>query len=155
MSLKRILLGMIGGAAVLISALYVGSSMIAESSFKLADDSRLPKWITIPDGLTREQVTIRLDYYSGLFGRKATFTLIGPDMGDSARISGAIRGDMPHPASGKASKIVSYPIYQFISADGVWDIVEHRKMEPLFYLSDDPELWRRLAEEAGSMGQNN
>ena len=36
------------------------------------------------------------------------------------------------------------PLYEVITIDGITDIVEHRKMEPFFYMTDDPEVWREL-----------
>ena len=38
-----------------------------------------------------------------------------------------------------------YPAYEVIAIDGITEIVEHRKMEPIFYLSDDPAIRRSLA----------
>jgi hypothetical protein len=30
-----------------------------------------------------------------------------------------------------------YPAYEIITVDGITDVIEHRKMEPLFYVTDD------------------
>jgi hypothetical protein len=37
-----------------------------------------------------------------------------------------------------------YPIYEKVTINGVTESVEHRRMEPIFYVSDDPELHRRF-----------
>ena len=37
-----------------------------------------------------------------------------------------------------------YPSYEVIISGGVIDIIEHRKMEPIFYTTDDPLVWKDL-----------
>ena len=37
-----------------------------------------------------------------------------------------------------------YPAYEAITVKGVVDIVEYRAMEPVFYMTDDPEIWKEL-----------
>ena len=37
----------------------VGCEFLAESTFKLADESRLPKWVMLPQGLTRDMFRSR------------------------------------------------------------------------------------------------
>ncbi len=39
------------------------SEWIPESTFELASESRLPKWITLPPGLTRADVSTTMSYY--------------------------------------------------------------------------------------------
>lgn len=46
-----------------------------ESNFLLANDSRLPVWLKIPDGYTRDDVTVSLFLYSS---NKARFVMRGP-----------------------------------------------------------------------------
>jgi hypothetical protein len=55
------------GAAVAILAftiVYQGLRMFPESTFLLASESRLPKWITLPPGLTRSDVSITMSYFA-------------------------------------------------------------------------------------------
>src|SRR5260370_28279158 len=55
------------GAAVAILAstiIYQGLRMFPESTFQLASESRLPKWITLPPGLTRSDVSIKMSYFT-------------------------------------------------------------------------------------------
>ncbi len=48
-----------------LSALAIkGCEYFPESSFQLADDSRLPRWSTLPPGLTRTDVSVTLNLYS-------------------------------------------------------------------------------------------
>lgn len=34
----------------------------------------------------------------------------------------------------------SYPHYVIVSANGIVEVIEHRKMEPVFYVTDDPSI---------------
>jgi hypothetical protein len=53
----------------------VGCEYFPESTFKLASESRLPKWITLPPGLTRYDVSITMDLYDSLWGNDVKFIL--------------------------------------------------------------------------------
>jgi len=46
---------------------------------------------------------------------------------------------------GQRPHLNSARTYEAITVNGVVDIIEHRKMEPYFYLTDEPEVWNRLA----------
>jgi hypothetical protein len=37
-----------------------------------------------------------------------------------------------------------YPSYEIITVNGITEIIEHRKMEPIFYITDDPAVWKEL-----------
>ena len=37
-----------------------------------------------------------------------------------------------------------YPCYIVITKDDITDIIELRKMEPFFYMTDDPDVWNEL-----------
>lgn len=39
---------------------------------------------------------------------------------------------------------IPYPIYEVLTANGVTEVVEHRRMEPVFYITDDPDVRRKL-----------
>jgi hypothetical protein len=64
-------IGNIGRLAFLIAVFIAcfglvikGCEYFPESTFQLANDSRLPKWITIPPGLTRADVSVTMNYDS-------------------------------------------------------------------------------------------
>jgi hypothetical protein len=46
----------------------------------------------------------------------------------------------PHFESGP----IPYPPYELLTANGVTEIIEHRRMEPVFYITDNPEVRRKL-----------
>ena len=53
----------------------VGCEWFPESTFELASESRLPKWITLPPGLARADVSLTMNYYINPWGRDSTFIL--------------------------------------------------------------------------------
>jgi len=62
------------------------------------------------------------------------------------------KGKVLAKVSGKTKKLrpekpFDYPAYVAITVNGVTDIIEHRRMEPIFYVTDDPVVWRELPGE--------
>jgi hypothetical protein len=47
---------------------------------------------------------------------------------------------VPHSDTGA----LPYPSDEALSANGITEIVEHRRMEPTFYISDDPAVRKTL-----------
>jgi len=114
-----------------------------ESSFTLSEESRLPKWFAVPDGMSRNQLRVTLDYYTD---GDAVFKLYDKNRFISLReIKGITRES--HPIKLKNSPPgfpPGRPVYEVITANGITDIIEHRKMEPIFYVTDDPAIWQEL-----------
>jgi len=140
----------ISGAALLCLVLTVLGSAIGcewfpEATFELASESRLPKWITLPSGLTRADVSITMSYYIMLWGRSATFILKDKKGQVLTKVNGKMKGSEPfylkHPPSGFPP---GYPSYSVITVSGITEIIEHRKPEPIFYITDDPAVWKEL-----------
>jgi hypothetical protein len=123
----------------------IGCEWFPESTFELASESRLPKWIALPPGLTRADVSITMNYYDMPWGRSATFILQDTKGKIRTKENGKLRGSGPnqlkHPPSGFPP---SYPAYEVITVNGITEIIEHRKMEPIFYITDDPAVWKEL-----------
>ena len=121
------------------------SEWIPESTFELASESRLPKWITIPPGLTRADVSITMTYYSVMWGNDATFILQDTKGKIRTKVNGKTRGRgtnyLKHTPPGFSP---GYPSYSVITVNGITDIIEHRKPEPIFYVTDDPAIWKEL-----------
>ncbi len=66
------------GKQLLIAAICVSSCAMTgcvESSFTLASESSLPRFIALPPGLTRKDVSVRLNLYAPLRGPDAKFEL--------------------------------------------------------------------------------
>ena len=136
----------IAGAVLLITALALMTSCNgAESNFFLASASRLPKWFTLPPGVQRKDVLVRMDYYIKPEGRSAVFTLYEFKKLRIKKVVGEARGLYPSVLKDTRNESGgSYPAYEVITVNGVTDIVEHRHMEPIFYMADDPRVWREL-----------
>jgi hypothetical protein len=123
----------------------VGCEYFPESTFKLASESRLPKWITLPPGLTRDDVSITMSLYDSLWGSDVKIMLQDEKGQILTKVYGTEKGRGPlyqkHPPQGFPP---GYPAYEVITVNGITDIVEHRKMEPIFYITDDPAVWKEL-----------
>ena len=90
-----------------------------------------------------------MDYYIGFNGREAVLKLYKNDEFFSInKVIGDQRGFSPielkNPPAGFPK---GYPAYEVITVNGVTDIIEHRRMEPVFYVTDDPEIWEELGVE--------
>jgi hypothetical protein len=132
-------------ALAISGSVMVGCEWFPESSFELASESRLPKWITLPPGLTRADVSITMSYYVMPWGRSSRFILRDKEGKIRTKVYGKDRGLGPnylkHPPPGFPP---GYPAYEVITVNGVIDIIEHRKPEPIFYVIDDPAVWKEL-----------
>ena len=118
----------------------------AEGHFKLADESRLPKWLTIPEDMTREDVTITMTTY--LFPtEKSIFKLLDKKGNQISVVKGKRFGGYLYPKTLENTPTgypEGYPSFEIIIANEIIDIIEHSKMEPVFYVSDDPMVWKEL-----------
>jgi hypothetical protein len=131
--------------ALTIAGSSIGCEWFPESTFELASESRLPKWITLPQGLTRADVSITMSYYVKPWGRSATFILEDTKGQIRTKVNGKTRGLGPnhlnHPPPGFPP---GYPAYEVITVNGLTEIIEHRKPEATFYITDDPAVWKEL-----------
>ena len=121
-----------------------GCYLFPESTFTLASDSRLPKWVTLQPGITRADVSLTMNYYVMLWGSSAQFILRDKDGQTVKKDNGKTRCGVPfqlkNPPQGFRS---GYPAYQAITVHGITEIIEHRKMEPIFYITDDTAIWKQ------------
>jgi hypothetical protein len=123
----------------------VGCEYFPEATFELANESRLPRWFNLPRGLARPDVSVTMKYYSKPWGITATFILQDAKKQVLTKVCGKAKGTEPshlkHPPQGFPP---GYPYYEVITVNGVTEIIEHRKMEPVFYVTDDPAVWKEL-----------
>jgi len=141
---------LLAGASVfarLLLLLAIGLSVQAlsgcvESQFRLAPESRLPKWFAVPDGLRRQDVSVTLTYYSAPWGRRATLSITDPHGKTLRSVRTTVEGSEPKVISSIPGG--SYPMYEILRRDGITDVVEHRFGGPVFYMTDDSEVRRRL-----------
>ncbi len=123
----------LGIAATALAFRIAGCEAFPESSFELAKGSRLPKWFAIPPGLGRVDVSITMNYYTVPWGPNVTFVLQDRTNKVLAKLYG--RTVCNRPFSG-------YPSYEMITVGGTTEMIEHKKMEPIFYITDDPAVWK-------------
>jgi hypothetical protein len=125
--------------------LAIGCESPPESTFELASESRLPKWITLPAGMTRANVSLTMNYHVWPWGRSATFVLRSKKGQVLEKAKGKVRGSGPNQLkNSRAGFPPGYPSYEVITVNGMTEIIEHRKMEPTFYVSDDPAVRKEL-----------
>jgi hypothetical protein len=75
---KRIITFLVLGVAGTGLALTIaGCQYFPESTFALANDSRLPKWFALSPGLARGDLSVTMSYHVKPWGRSATFVLRG------------------------------------------------------------------------------
>ena len=121
----------------------------SESDFDLASSSRLPKALAPPDGAKPAGVSARLSYHLGLWlgeGRGvARLWLVG---GAGIATKEVICEDWQHPRSAQTEGPTRYPSFEVVNCNGVIDVIEHRRMEPVFYMSDDNAVQREAVESA-------
>lgn len=132
-------------AAIILCSAMVGCRYFPESTFQLANDSRLPRWFNLPPGLSRRDVSVTMSYYVTPWGRTATFMFHDMKNHTLAKMDGKVRGAEPlHLKTSSRSDASGYPSFEVITANGIREIIEHKKMEPIFYIADDPAIWREL-----------
>src|SRR5271163_4448113 len=61
------------GTVLAILAISKGCEYLPESTFTLANESRLPKWLTLPPGLPRTDVSVTMSYITKPWGSSAQF----------------------------------------------------------------------------------
>jgi hypothetical protein len=121
-----------------------------ESQFTLAQDSRLPKWFSVPAGYSRNDVTVELTYYVPPFPvDDAVMELLGPNGKILAKITGEVCW---HPVMDKKrNKYGGFdpndhsPAYVYIQVNGVLEVIEH-PYGPIFRITDDPVLLKEALE---------
>jgi hypothetical protein len=135
-------------ALTIAGSVIVLSEWIPESTFELASESRLPKWITLPPGLTRADVSITMSLYGSLWGSDVKIILQDTKGQTLTKVYGTEKGRgtlyLKHSPPGFPP---GCPAYEVITVNGITEIIEHKKPEPIFYITDDPAVWKELGVE--------
>ena len=132
-------------AAIVLCTTMVGCKYFPEATFQLAKDSRVPRWFKLPPGLSRRDVSVTMSYYIDPQGREATFVLSDQRQHILAKVNGKLQSAEPlHLNSSPQSVATDYPSFEVVTANGVTEIIEHKKMEPTFYITDDPAIRRKV-----------
>ena len=112
-----------------------------ESQFHLAKESDLPGWFQIPEGLKRSDLDVTLAYYTN---GTADINLYDIRKGKRKLLNKKLGRNWHHPdywawAQEDWPKR-SHPSYVVIISDRVKEIIEHKKMEPIFYISSESDM---------------
>jgi hypothetical protein len=86
------------------------------------------------------------------FGGTATFALKQRNDHVIAEAKGKVRGDHPVYLGSNTDPLRQYPSYEIVTVNGISEAIEHRAMEPVFYITDDPAVLNRLGIAAPSTG---
>lgn len=105
----------------------------------MASESRLPKWEALPAGLTRADVSVTLNYYTTPLpgANDAKFILKDREGKELAAVKGKVKCQYPY-------STWSYPGYEAVAVNGTTEILEFRRMEPIFYVNDDPAIRKEI-----------
>jgi hypothetical protein len=126
-------------AAVCISACAMNGCL--ESSFRIASESRLPRSLTIPPGLTRADVSATVDYYT--LGQ-AKFILRDKNGRKIGMVTGHIKGNPLYLKNPPQGSEPGFPVYVLIVIDGVTEIMEHKQRGDIISVTDDPGIREEL-----------
>src|SRR5512138_2278030 len=135
--------------ALFLSAVLIvtACSSGVESQFTLAQDSRLPKWVRLPAGVRRDEVTVELSYHTGADPRIRVLKEQWPFRKTLQDLTAKRFGDRLEPV--KLDFPSSDPRYDFIYevlvVDGVVDILEHPCPCTEFRMTEDTDVWAQLA----------
>jgi len=86
-----------------------------------------------------------MSYYIKPWGSSATFILRNKKGQVLAKVNGKVKGSEPFQLKDPPPGFPpGYPAYEVVTVNGITEIIEHRKMEPIFYITDDPAVWKEL-----------
>ena len=117
-----------------------------ESSFKLAKDSRLPKWFQAPSGVERSDITVHFIYFLSKTKIAATNIKTG-------KIFFSAEADMKHhPITEAESKTMKQgwpcPSYNVISVNGIEEVVGHIERGNIIHIVESSEVTRNVYNNA-------
>lgn len=126
-------------AAVTLAFLISGCQYIPESTFKLANESRMPRWVVLSAEPPRAALSLSMSCYLTPRGYSALFLLQNAAHQTLNKTSGKLGCPAPfqlkHPPAGLPE---GYSLYQPVTVEGLTEMIEHRRMESVFYVTDDP-----------------
>jgi hypothetical protein len=114
-----------------------------ESQLKLAAESRLPKWFSVPPGYDRKDLSVTIDFYTAPSSTRVKMTLYGPPP-ECKKLDEKAGRSRWHPEteqkSGGKEGYAIFPSYTIISIDGLEEVFEQKRLENLLYVTDYPSI---------------
>jgi len=128
-------------ANILILSAVLFLSGCIESNFILSSESRLPVWVLCSGDCSRDALEVKVTYYTG---EKATIEVFSTASGKKELVRELVGVNRWHPktlADGilEEGVIAPYPHYVIIEINGVEEVYEHRAMEPIIYVAENPD----------------
>ena len=119
-----------------------------ESEFELTNDSRLPRWFSVPPGRSRDDVTVTLRYYTF---HSVVLWLVDRESGRTlSKVSGS---DCWHPEIDRHLRNAAggfdpgnRPSLTVVRVGGAMEVFDHPPMTSRFRVVDDPLLVQEAAE---------
>jgi hypothetical protein len=115
-----------------------------ESELNLRPGSRLPRWFSLPAGLSRDDVNVKVTFYATQGALDdAVMELVDQNGRSLATATGQmcwhpVMLDKVNPHGGLDQS--SFPAYVIITVHGITEVTEQFWMEPFFGVTDDPML---------------
>jgi len=117
-----------------------------DSNFRLAQESRLPKWFQIPSNYSRNDLTMDITFYTHPSGKIIVKMVVRGPGPERKVLSEKIGSERRHPLTEQQS-YTEYPHYSIITVDGVEEVFEQRRPEDIEYISDDPKYTSVLKQQ--------
>lgn len=135
----------ISGFLFAVLSLCSACGFLPEATFTLSPESRLPFWLTTSAKFKRSDVSVSISYYIDASGRTIRFTAWGPDGAEIVSGKGDLSGLEPTKIyATDQGEETGERWYEVATVNGVSDVLEHRRREPIVYMSSDPKVWTRL-----------
>jgi hypothetical protein len=127
-------------AAVSISACAMNGCL--ESSFRLANDSGLPRGLPIPPGLTRADVSARVDFWGLPY--HASITLRDQKGRKIATATGRYKSGELYLRTTRPGSLPGFPTYSVLQINGQYEVLEQRQRNDILYVTDDPAIRQEI-----------
>jgi hypothetical protein len=112
-----------------------------ESRFRLADESRLPKWFNAMENYARKDLKVIITFYTHpIFESKVRICLYGPPQ-EERKLDEKIGTRIWHRTTLRESdkgSLPVYPSYVTITVDDAEEVFEHRSKGDILYIVDKP-----------------
>lgn len=118
---------------------------ILESQFRLSKYSRLPAWVTLPQGYSRSDLEITISLYDPILSAndRVVLTVYGPPPEKKVLIE-KVGTERWHPFTAKQLEerdpSDAKPEYIIVTIDGIDEVLKGRGYDDFLYVTDDPKL---------------
>lgn len=113
-----------------------------ESKFRLSTDSRLPRFISLPNDTKQNNILIIITIYSNPISDKAKVEVFSQSSGHK-RLYDKVGNISTHPLTEKQFKKENrydiFPNYMIIKINNIEEIFEQRAKDDILYVVDQPK----------------